>query len=95
MCDSINHVQVIGRPLSPVFHVDKMDERGKCTLKFYPERIRKPSTAEIAEVESSSRSHFHRLSESIRGWEQLILNTLRGAGPVVIDDYDSDIEYLD
>ncbi|KAL8543909.1 hypothetical protein ACS0TY_004457 [Phlomoides rotata] len=93
MC--INHVQGIGRPLSPVFDVDMMNEGGKCMLKFYPERICKAVTAEIAEVESSSRSHFHRLSESIRGWEQLILNTLRGTGPVVIDDYDSDVEYLD
>ncbi|XP_057798555.1 F-box protein At4g00755 [Salvia miltiorrhiza] len=89
----INHVQVIGRPLSPVFDVE-IDDGGKCTLKYNPVIRYNFPPIEISEAESSSRSHFHRFSESIRTWEQLILNTFRGAGPLVIDDYDSDYEYL-
>lgn len=91
LCNSINHVQVIGRPLSPVFDVELIDG-GKCTLKYNP-AISHNSPAVETEAESSSRSHFHRFSESIRTWEQLILNSFRGAGPVMIDDYDSDYEY--
>ncbi|KAI3458192.1 hypothetical protein Pfo_014855 [Paulownia fortunei] len=85
----ITHVQVVGRPLSPAFDVEMIDERGKCTLKYIPERMCNSSTAEILEAES------HRFIESIRAWEQMILNTFRGAGPLMIDDYDSDYEYLD
>lgn len=88
----INHVQVIGRPLSPVFDVEMFDERGRCTLKYNPAKACIIPTAEMSEAESSSR--FHRFSESIRSWEQIILNTFRAAGPVIIDDYDSDYEYL-
>ncbi|KAH6835883.1 hypothetical protein C2S53_017027 [Perilla frutescens var. hirtella] len=87
----INHVQVIGRPLSPAFDVEMIDERGKCILKYNPVMACSAPTVEIS-AESSSR--FNRFSDSIRSWEQLILNTFRGAGPVMIDDYDSDYEYL-
>lgn len=94
LCHSINHVQVIGRPLSPVFDVEMIDEGGKCILKYNPVMRINFSPVEIAEAESSRRSHFHRFSQSIRTWEQRILNTFRAAGPLVIDDYDSDYEYL-
>ncbi|KAK6132125.1 hypothetical protein DH2020_034116 [Rehmannia glutinosa] len=87
--------QAIGRTLSPAFDVEMIDEWGKCTLKYDPERMCDASPAEMLEAESSSRSHIHRFSESIRTWEQIILNTFRGAGPVMIDDYDSDYEYVD
>ncbi|KAK6155766.1 hypothetical protein DH2020_010014 [Rehmannia glutinosa] len=91
----ITNVQAIGRTLSPAFDVEMIDEWGKCTLKYDPERMCDASPAEMLEAESSSRSHIHRFSESIRTWEQIILNTFRGAGPVMIDDYDSDYEYVD
>ncbi|XP_042031673.1 F-box protein At4g00755-like [Salvia splendens] len=32
----INHVQAIGLPLSPVFDVEMIGDRGKCTLKYNP-----------------------------------------------------------
>ncbi|GFP87666.1 F-box protein at4g00755 [Phtheirospermum japonicum] len=89
----INHVQVVGRTLSPAFDVEKIDEQGKCTLKYNPERICNSSALEMAEAESSSRSHIHRFSESLRTWERLIVNTFQGAGPVNIDDYDSDYDF--
>ncbi|KAK6135304.1 hypothetical protein DH2020_030946 [Rehmannia glutinosa] len=73
----ITNVQAIGRTLSPAFDVEMIDEWGKCTLKYDPERMCDPSPAEILEAESSSRSHIHRFSESIRTWEQIILNTFR------------------
>lgn len=95
MCHSINHVQVVGRPLSPAFDVEMIDERGECTLKYDPERICHSPTAQVLEVGSSSRSHFHRFSESIRSWEQLFLNTFRRAGPLVIDENDADYENFD
>ncbi|KAL7146379.1 hypothetical protein ABFS83_06G037000 [Erythranthe nasuta] len=82
----INHVQVVGSPLSPAFDVEMIDERGKCTLKYHPGSICKSSTSEV---------ESHRFIESIRTWEQIILNTFRGAGPMIIDDNDSDYEYLD
>lgn len=53
------------------------------------------SNSRSPQGESSSPSRFHRFSASIRGWEQMIFNTLLGAGGVVVDDDDdSDDEYL-
>lgn len=91
----VTHVQVIGRPLSPAFDVGVIDDQGKCTLKYTPENIFYLSTPELVEGEPSGRSHFQRFSQSIRTWEQMLLNSFRGAGPLMIDDYDSDYEYLD
>ncbi|KAL3834487.1 hypothetical protein ACJIZ3_009223 [Penstemon smallii] len=93
----ITHVQVVGRPLSPAFDVELLDEQGKCTLKYYPESLYRLSPAKSLEGESSSSSpsRFHRFSASIRTWEQMIVNTFRGAGPLMIEDDDSDYEYLD
>ncbi|KAG6390175.1 hypothetical protein SASPL_151657 [Salvia splendens] len=88
----INHVQVIGRSLSPVFDLEMIGDGGKCTLKYNPVMRYTFPSVDISETESSSRSHFHRFSESIRSWEQLILNTFRGAGPL-IDDID-DVEAI-
>ncbi|XP_011076217.1 F-box protein At4g00755-like isoform X1 [Sesamum indicum] len=90
----INHVAVIGRPLSPLFDVKMIDERGKCTLTYNPYTF-SLKRVELIKEESSSQSHFRRFSESIRTWEQVIISTLRGAGPLMIDDNDSDHEYLD
>ncbi|KAL0304226.1 UNVERIFIED_CONTAM: F-box protein [Sesamum radiatum] len=91
----INHVAVIGRPLSPLFDVKMIDEQGKCTLTYNPKTFSLKRVELIKEEESSSQSHFRRFSESIRTWEQVIISTLRGAGPLMIDDNDSDHEYLD
>ncbi|KAK4431525.1 F-box protein [Sesamum alatum] len=90
----INHVAVVGGPLSPLFDVEMFDERGKCTLTYNPYTT-SLKRVELVEEGSSSQSHFHRFSESIRTWEQVIINTLRGAGPLMTDDNDSDHEDLD
>ncbi|XP_051138165.1 F-box protein At4g00755-like [Andrographis paniculata] len=92
----INHVQVVGRPLYPVFDVEMINEKGHCALKYTPEStFNLSSPAQLLEAGPSSWSHLQRFSESIRTWEQMILNTFRGAGPLMIDDYDSDYELLD
>ncbi|KAL3647371.1 hypothetical protein CASFOL_008339 [Castilleja foliolosa] len=88
----INHIQVVGRALSPAFYVEMDDEQEECTLKYNPERVSNSSSLETAEAESSSRSHIHRFSESLRTWERMIVNTLQGAGPVIVDDSDSDYD---
>ncbi|KAL0317751.1 UNVERIFIED_CONTAM: F-box protein [Sesamum angustifolium] len=90
----INHVAAIGRPLSPLFDVKMIDEQGKCTLTYNPCTF-SLKRVELIKEESSSQSHFRRFSESIRTWEQVIISTLRGAGPLMIDDNDSDHEDLD
>lgn len=43
-------------------------------------------------VEPSSPSHLQRFSASIRGWEQMIFNTLLGAGAVVVDEEDLEVD---
>ncbi|CAN4080767.1 unnamed protein product [Withania somnifera] len=86
----VSHVQVVGRPLLPSFDVEMLDEAGKCSLKYCPEERLGQSSNKISEGESSS-PRFHRFRASLRGWEQMILNTLlgAGAGAGVVDD-DSD-----
>ncbi|KAL6509481.1 hypothetical protein OROGR_022791 [Orobanche gracilis] len=91
----INHVQIVGRTLSPAFDVEMTDEQGKYTLKYNPDCICNSSPIEIPGAESSGRSHIHRLRGSVRTWEQMIRNTFRGAGPIMIDDYDSEYENVD
>lgn len=94
----ITHVQVTGVPLSPAFDVDMIDDQGNCTLKYNPGNSLNSclsiSPRELP-AESSSRSHFHRFSESMRNWEEMIINTFREAGPLMIDGNDSDSEYLE
>lgn len=91
----IGHVQAVGRP-QPAFDIKMMDESGKCTLEYYPETAAHClSLAKHPEIEPISRPQFHRFSASIRGWEQMILNSLLRAGPMVLDaDPDSDDEFL-
>ncbi|KAK4344373.1 hypothetical protein RND71_037467 [Anisodus tanguticus] len=84
----VSHVQVVGRPLLPAFDVEILDEAGKCSLKYCPEEKLSQSCKKFSEGESSS-PRFHRFRASLRGWEQMILNTLLGAGADVVDD-DSD-----
>ncbi|XP_022874265.1 F-box protein At4g00755-like [Olea europaea var. sylvestris] len=88
----IGHVQAVGRPLSPAFDIKMMAESGKCTLEYNPEAAAHYlSLAKHPEIEPNCRPQFHRFSASIRGWEQMILNSLLRAGPMVLDpDFDSD-----
>ncbi|XP_060203532.1 F-box protein At4g00755-like [Lycium barbarum] len=87
----ISQVQVVGRPLLPAFDVEILDEAGKCSLKYHPEERLSESRNKLSKGESSS-PRFHRFRASLRGWEQMILNTLLGAGADVADD-DSDEEF--
>lgn len=88
----MSHVQVVGRPLSPAFDVDIIDPSGKCTLKYYPDAEYCCSPIPSEGEASSSPSRFRSFTASIRGWEQMILNTLLGGGVVVgNDDSDDDI----
>lgn len=90
----VSHVQVVGRPLSPAFDVDIIDSSGLCSLKYYSngEYCCSPPKSPEGEA-SSSPSRFRSFTASIRGWEQMILNTLLGGGVVVGND-DSDDEVI-
>lgn len=90
----VSHVQVVGRPLSPAFDVDIIDPSGKCTLKHYADADSCCSPTKTCEGEpSGSPSRFRSFTASIRGWEQLIINTLLGGGVMVGND-DSDDELI-
>ncbi|KVI10120.1 F-box domain, cyclin-like protein [Cynara cardunculus var. scolymus] len=90
----VSHVQVMGRPLSPAFDVDIIDSSGLCSLKYYSHAEYCCSPPDSPEGEaSSSPSRFRSFTASIRGWEQMILNTLLGGGVVVGND-DSDDEVV-
>ncbi|KAL6977662.1 hypothetical protein U1Q18_026453 [Sarracenia purpurea var. burkii] len=83
----VSHVQVVGRPLSEPFDVEILDPLGKCRMKYCPRTERGSSPTK---GEASEPSSLRMLAASVRGWEQMILNTLLGSGAVVIDDDDSD-----
>ncbi|PHT87194.1 hypothetical protein T459_09300 [Capsicum annuum] len=86
----VSHVQVVGRPLLPTFDVEILDEAGKCNLKYCPvERSLCQSSKKSSEGGESGSPRFHRFRASLRGWEQMILNTLLGARADLVDD-DSD-----
>ena len=80
VCRSVAHVQVVGRPLSPTFDVEVLDSSGKCNLKYYPEASYCWSPTKSGEACTNSPSRFRMFTASIRGWEQMIMNTLLGAG---------------
>ncbi|XP_071706825.1 F-box protein At4g00755-like [Rutidosis leptorrhynchoides] len=91
----VSHVQVVGRPLSPAFDVDITDRRGKCTLKYYPDAEYCCLPIKSEGEASNSPSRFRSFTASIRGWEQMILNTLLGGGMVVgNDDSDDDDDVI-
>lgn len=81
MCTSVCHVQVVGRPLTPVFDVDINEASGTATLKYFPEKL--TSTASLETNDSSGwhgfsfRQKFNHL-RATRGWNHPILNTLLG-----------------
>nr|XP_033511650.1 F-box protein At4g00755-like isoform X2 [Nicotiana tomentosiformis] len=87
----VSHVQVVGRPLLPAFDVEILDESGKWNLKYYPKENSCQSRTKFSVGESSS-TRLRSFGSNLRGWEQMILDTLLGAGAVVVDD-DSDEEY--
>ncbi|KAK9078064.1 hypothetical protein SSX86_002121 [Deinandra increscens subsp. villosa] len=87
----VSHVQVVGRPLSPAFDVNIIDPSGKCTLKYYPDAECCYSPIKSECEASNSPSRFRSFTASIRGWEQMIFNTLLGGG-VVVGNEDSDDE---
>lgn len=80
------HVQVFGRPLSPVLEVDIHETVGNSVLKYFPD---------ASSVEDEAReSSWHAFAARIRhlragmGWNQAILSTL--FGPVNVSDDDED-----
>ncbi|XP_076953095.1 F-box protein At4g00755-like [Bidens hawaiensis] len=83
------HVRAVGRPLSPAFDVDITDPSGKCTLKHDTDAEYCSPTKSEGES-SGSPSRFRSFTASIRGWEQMILNTLLGGGVVVGHEEDSE-----
>ncbi|KAK6936415.1 F-box domain [Dillenia turbinata] len=89
----ISYVQVVGRPLSPSFDTEHLDASGKFTLKYYPEYCMIPlrSPGEESSTPSRLRSFTTRLMQrGVRGWEQMILNTLLGTGTVLGEDESDD-----
>ncbi|XP_043697024.1 F-box protein At4g00755-like [Telopea speciosissima] len=95
----VSHVNVVGRPLSPTFDVEILDQpgkSGKCILKYDPnvECCRSPARSSEGESSVPSRLRVFRLMQrGVRGWEQMIINTL--LGNVAVDgDYESDEELV-
>ncbi|XP_020262252.1 F-box protein At4g00755-like [Asparagus officinalis] len=84
------HVQVVGRPLSPVFDVDIDMASGSSVLKYFP---KKRDACISLEVNESSSWHRFGLREklnhlrSLRGWNHSIFNSLLG---VVDSDSEED-----
>jgi len=81
MCPSVCHVQVVGRPLTPMFEADIDETSGNSFLKIFPEK-----RITCASLEASETSRWHgfslrqRLSHlrTLGGWNNQILNTLLG-----------------
>ncbi|KAK6926285.1 hypothetical protein RJ641_008004 [Dillenia turbinata] len=92
----ISYVQVVGRPLSPSFDIEHLEASGKFILKYHPEYCTSPlrPPGEESSTPSRLRSFTARLlRRGVRGWEQMILNTLLGRGTVLGDD-ESDDEHV-
>ncbi|XP_027110381.1 F-box protein At4g00755 isoform X1 [Coffea arabica] len=87
----VSHVEVVGRPATPAFDVEILDQSGKCMLRHNPEQ-HLCSNNRSPQSESSCPPRIHRFSASIRGWEHMILNTLLGARGIMVNDYDYDGE---
>lgn len=72
------------------FDVEILDSSGRCTLRYCPQAEHSSSpTRAPEEGEASEPTSFRTLAASVRGWEQMILNTILGGGAVVIDGDDS------
>ncbi|WCJ36601.1 F-box family protein [Euphorbia peplus] len=86
----ISHVQAVGRPLCRPFDVEIHDPSGKCTLKYCPQRESRILSGGLSKGDeaggSTSRLHTFTtrlVARGVMGWENIILNTLLGMGPVV------------
>ncbi|XP_008795387.1 F-box protein At4g00755-like isoform X2 [Phoenix dactylifera] len=84
------HVQVIGRPLSPVLEVDINETVGNSVLKYFPD---------ASSVQDEAReSQWHAFAARIwhlgagRGWNHAILNTLLGPADASDDEDGPDEE---
>lgn len=89
----VAYVEVVGRPLSAAFDVEILDHSGNCSLKYYPQADCSSSSKLSKETGASSRlrTFTARLMErGVRGWEQIILNSLLGHGVAVSDDESDD-----
>ncbi|KAF8413103.1 hypothetical protein HHK36_001079 [Tetracentron sinense] len=92
----VSHVQVLGRPFSPMFDVEMLDASGKCILKYYLEAKHCLSPKRSSEGEPSAPSRLRSfmagfMQGGMRGWEQIILNSLLGN---VAGDDESDEELV-
>ncbi|KAJ9164151.1 hypothetical protein P3X46_023758 [Hevea brasiliensis] len=88
----ISHVQAVGRPLSHPFDVEILDPTGKCTLKYSP--LRESRGSHKGETCATSRLQMltvRLMERGVRGWENMILNTLLGTGPVAEEDESDDL----
>ena len=90
------HVQVIGRPLSPVLGLDILESTGSLVLKFFPEARSctvSEGTEEDEAGESSSRhSSTVRLGHlrAVGRWNGVSLSALLGPMQFSDDDTDGD-----
>ncbi|CAI9092167.1 OLC1v1027346C2 [Oldenlandia corymbosa var. corymbosa] len=90
MC--IAHVQVVGRPLSSAFDVEILDRSGKCKLRHLSEQHLHSCEKQSPQGEKLSPSSFHTFSARVRGWEQMILNTLFRDRAEELHDSDLDLD---
>ncbi|KAJ6830663.1 F-box protein-like [Iris pallida] len=83
------HVKVIGRKLAPLFDSNILHcNKGIPVLQYFPD-MRVSTTPETQETEDRSKSSWQAFAMRIRElrWNRAILNTLLGAIPIIVDDY--------
>ncbi|XP_074279910.1 F-box protein At4g00755 [Silene latifolia] len=90
MC--VAYVQVLGRPLAPVFSVDPLEPPGKFLLMFNSQAEFSNPPPSTREEPSETTVTPEMVQRHVRGWEQ-ILNMLRGT--LGVDVYDSEDENND
>lgn len=82
------HVKVIGRKLSPFFDFN-INNMGAPVLKYFPDTQCTTPERVMQETEDQLRSSWQAFAMRIRElrWNRAILNTLLGAIPIIVDDY--------
>ncbi|OVA14161.1 F-box domain [Macleaya cordata] len=96
----VSHVQVVGRPLTPVFDAELIDLTGTFVLKYCPTVNNSNSSTAALEDETGAPSHLHSFTARLMqraglNFERMIRHTLlRDVGNV---DYngESDDEYIE